>query len=243
MEMRMQEVAKQEPIEVFCCYARQDQSLLLKLKKHLVPLQREGLITLWADLDIDAGAEWKKEIHHHLNAARIILLLISPDFMASEYCYSVEMQRAIERHEHGEARVIPIILRPVSWQQTPFGKFQALPINAKPITSGKWHHQDDAFYEVVEGIRGAAEARLAEEERRRQAAEAEQARLAKEERRRQAAEAEQARLAEKERVHNSIDSTASDYKQSLPILGESPFPTPSTPLPVGGTQNQQIFTS
>jgi len=80
-------------IEVFCCYAREDQPLLLDLKTHLMPLQREGLITLWADIDINAGEEWEKEIHRHLNTAQIILLLISSDFLASEYCYSIEMQR------------------------------------------------------------------------------------------------------------------------------------------------------
>ncbi len=75
------------PLEVFCCYARKDQLLLNELKIHLSPLQRRGLITIWSDIDIDAGAVWEKEIKQHLNTAQIILLLISPDFMASEYCY------------------------------------------------------------------------------------------------------------------------------------------------------------
>ena len=158
MDVGALEGAKRKSIEVFCCYAHEDQRLLLKLKTHLTPLQREGLITLWADVNINAGIEWEKEIDRHLYAARIILLLISPDFMASEYCYSVEMQRAMERHERGEARVIPIILRPVFWQGAPFGKLQALPANASPIIGGKWHHQDEAFYAVAEGIRDAVEA-------------------------------------------------------------------------------------
>ncbi len=111
MDIRAPEGTRPESVEVFCCYARKDQSLLLELKTHLTPLQREGLITLWADIDINAGMEWEKEIQRHLNTAQIILLLISPDFIASEYCYSVEMQRAVERHECGEARVIPIILQ------------------------------------------------------------------------------------------------------------------------------------
>ena len=181
MDIRAQEGAVKKGIEVFCCYARKDQPLLLNLKVHLTPLVREGLITLWADVNIDAGIEWEKEIHHHLNTARIILLLISPDFIASEYCYSVEMRRAMERHERTEARVIPIILRPVSWQRTPFGKLQALPTDAIPITSGKWHHQDEAFYQVAEGIREAVEARLAEEERVRRDEEVKQAHLTEEE--------------------------------------------------------------
>lgn len=155
---------RKKSLEVFCCYARKDQPLLKELKNHLIPLEREGLITLWADTDINAGAEWAKEIHLHLNTSHIILLLVSPDFIASEYCYSVEMQRAIERHTSGEARVIPIILRPISWQRMPFGKLQALPTSADPITSRRWQDQDEAFYDIAEGIREvvAEQARLSE---------------------------------------------------------------------------------
>ena len=140
------------PVEIFCCYAHGDQLLLNKLKAHLTPLQRQGLITIWADTNIGAGAEWESEIKKHLNSAQIILLLVSPDFMSSEYCYSIEMKRAIERHECGEARVIPVILRPVYWQQAPFGKLQALPQSAKPITDPGWHDIDRALYNVTEAI-------------------------------------------------------------------------------------------
>src|SRR5438105_130932 len=138
------------PLEVFCCYARKDQSLLNELKIHLSPLQRRGLITIWSDVDIDAGAVWEEEIHKHLNTAQMILLLISPDFMASEYCYSKEMQRAMQRHEQQEAHVIPILLRPTYWKGTPFAKLQMLPTNAKAVTS--WHSEDEALYDVVEQI-------------------------------------------------------------------------------------------
>src|SRR5258706_2353657 len=113
-------------VEIFCCYADKDQSLLNELQIHLIPLKRLGLITIWADTDIDAGIEWEKAVEKHLDTAQIILLLISPEFMASEYCYSVEMKRAMERHECGKARVIPIILRYTSWQLAPFGKLKPL---------------------------------------------------------------------------------------------------------------------
>src|SRR5438105_10436474 len=119
-------------IEIFCCYAREDQELLRNLKKHLMPLQRQGLITIWSDTDINAGATWEEEINKHLNTAHIILLLVSPDFMDSEYCYSKEMKQAMERHERGDACVIPVLLRPVRCQGAPFGKLQALPYNAQP---------------------------------------------------------------------------------------------------------------
>src|SRR6266849_6380920 len=108
------------PVKIFFCYAHEDEVLLNKLKEHLRPLQRQGLIDIWYDRDIKAGTEWGQEISKHLNEAQIILLLISPDFMNSDYCYGKEMKRAIERHDREEACVIPVILRPVHWQGAPF---------------------------------------------------------------------------------------------------------------------------
>jgi hypothetical protein len=142
-------------VEIFCCYAREDQKLLNDLKAQLAPMERGRQIHLWADTDIDAGNEWKKEIDAHLNQAQIILLLISPDFMASEYCYSTEMKRAMERHQAGETQVLPIILRPALWKATPFGGLQALPTDAKPVLSAFWHSKDEALLNVAEGIRKA----------------------------------------------------------------------------------------
>jgi formylglycine-generating enzyme required for sulfatase activity len=142
----------EKPLQVFCCYAREDQQYLLTLKKHLSPIQREGLIVVQADIDISPGEEWEQKISHYLNTAQIILLLISPDFMNSDYCYSQEMKRAMERHEGREAHVIPIILRPTRWQKAPFGKLQVLPTNAEPVTGKYWHSSDDAFFDVEKGI-------------------------------------------------------------------------------------------
>jgi hypothetical protein len=137
------------PVKIFFCYAHEDETLLNQLKTHLKPLQWKGLIDTWYDRDISPGTEWKQEINKRLNEAEIILLLVSPDFMASDYCYSVEMKQALERHERGESRVIPIILRPTLWQGE-LGTLQALPIDAKPIKS--WPDPDDAFFNVAEGI-------------------------------------------------------------------------------------------
>lgn len=139
-------------IEIFCCYAHEDQPLLRKLLAHLMPLQRQGLITIWSDRDINAGSDWKQAINEHLLTAQIILLLMSPDFMASEYCYSKELAQALALHERGAARVIPIILRPIYWQNTPFGKLRALPTNGYPVTGRNWHTQDEAFVAVAQGI-------------------------------------------------------------------------------------------
>lgn len=145
------------PVEIFLCYAHEDSTYVRKLKKHLTPLQRENLISVWHDVNISPGAEWEREINTHLNTAGIILLLISPDFMASDYCFSVEMQRAMERHERGEARVIPIFLRPTDWKGAPFGKLHALPTDAKPITDPSWVTQDKALSTVVEKVRKVIE--------------------------------------------------------------------------------------
>src|ERR1700730_6132051 len=88
-----------DPLEVFCCYAREDQEMMALLKKYLTPLLKLGQITMWSDTNLNEGVEWEKELHQHLESADLILLLISPDFLASNYCYSIEMRRAIERHE------------------------------------------------------------------------------------------------------------------------------------------------
>jgi CheY-like chemotaxis protein len=110
-----------------------------------------GVITNWHFRKISAGKEWEGEINSHLNSAHIILLLISPNYLASKYCNDIEMKRAIERHDRGEARVIPVILSEVkNWEATPFAKFQALPENAKPIM--KWRDREDAFKNIAEGI-------------------------------------------------------------------------------------------
>jgi WD40 repeat protein len=143
-------------IEIFCCYAHEDQSLLVDLKKHLKLWERQGLLTLWTDTDITAGTNWEKEIVLHLNTAHIILFLVSPDFLVSEYCYGTEMRYAMERYDRGEVRVIPIILRHCSWQEAPFGKIQALPAHAEPVVG--WHDQDEAFTDVARGIRNVVEA-------------------------------------------------------------------------------------
>src|SRR6266702_8410929 len=99
-------------LELFYSYDHKDERLRKRLETHLSNLQRRGLITGWHDRNISAGTAWASEIDKHLNTAHIILLLISPDFIASEYCYSVEMMRAMERHKAGEARIIPVIMRP-----------------------------------------------------------------------------------------------------------------------------------
>ena len=143
------------PIEVFFAYSHKDEKLRDELAKHLSILERQAVIAGWHDRKIVAGEEWDREISQHLNTAQAILLLVSSDFIASDYCWDVEVERAMQRHEAGDACVIPVILRPVNWRNTPFGKLQALPKDAKPIIS--WTDQEEAFLDVEQGIETAAE--------------------------------------------------------------------------------------
>ena len=140
-------------VEVFFSYAHEDEALRDKLAIHLSTLQRQGVIRQWHDRQIGAGTEWEGQINHHLETAHVILLLISADFIASDYCFDKEVKRAMERHEAGEARVIPVVLRPVDLDGIVFNKLQALPTDRKPITT--WKNQDEAFLNVVKGIRTA----------------------------------------------------------------------------------------
>lgn len=140
-------------VEIFFSYSHKDENLRVKLVNHLSQLKHEALIRDWHDRKIGAGTEWRGQINEHLSSARIVLLLISSDFLASPYIHDVELKRALERHEAGEARVIPVILRPCDWHSAPFGKLQALPTDGKAIT--KWGNRDEAFTVVAQGIRAA----------------------------------------------------------------------------------------
>ena len=137
----------QQEIKLFYCYAREDKPLRDELEKHLSWLKRRYQLTNWHDREILPGEEWEQAIDTHLNTAHLILLLISPDFMASDYCYSKEMKRALERHQAGTCRVVPILLRPTYWEGAPFSHLQLLPTDARPIT--RWPDRDEAFQDVV----------------------------------------------------------------------------------------------
>lgn len=143
------------PIEIFCSYAHEDEEWRKKLETHLSLLKRQGLISLWHDRLIVAGTNWAKEIDTHLETASVILLLVSADFLTSNYCVGIEMKRALERQEAGEARVIPILVRPVDWDRAPFAHLQALPTDAKPLVT--WEHLETALADITAGIRRVIE--------------------------------------------------------------------------------------
>ena len=139
------------PLRLFYSYSHKDDLYRQELEKHLKMLQRERRIAPWSDRDIDAGDEWKRQIDDNLGKANIVLLLISIDFISSEYCYELEMRRALERHEKGEVCVIPVIVRDCDWKTTPFAKLKALPRDGQPVADYK--NMDTAWREVSEGLR------------------------------------------------------------------------------------------
>lgn len=142
-------------IRVIQSYAHRDERLRQELDKHLSPLRRSKAIEIWQDRRITPGSELDREIDQHLQTSDLVLLLVSPDFMNSSYCYEREMQAALRRQAKGAAKVIPIILRPVDWLPTPIGKLVALPRDGRPVTT--WQRRDEALLDVANGVRRAVE--------------------------------------------------------------------------------------
>ncbi|NID05875.1 toll/interleukin-1 receptor domain-containing protein [Luteibacter jiangsuensis] len=139
----------------FFSYSHTDEQLRNELEVHLAMLKREGIIDTWHDRRIVAGENIDRAIDERINWDDIILLLVSPSFLDSAYCFDIELKRAMERHETGEAVVIPVILRPCDWTRAPFGKLLALPTDGRPVT--RWPDKDEAYLDIAQGIRRAAE--------------------------------------------------------------------------------------
>jgi hypothetical protein len=138
------------PLQVFISYSPTDEALLKEMETHLASLIHQNKIQPWHKGAIAPGLEWDSEIKQQLETADLILLLISPSFMASDHC-GTEMTRAIERHDAGNVRVIPILLRPVDREGSPFSKLQTLPRNDQAITT--WSDRDKAFLHIVQELR------------------------------------------------------------------------------------------
>jgi len=144
---------KTNTISVFYSYSHKDESLRDSLETHLSILSRKGIVSSWHDRRILPGCEWEKEIDENIRTADLILLLVSPDFIASDYCFGKELSIAIENHESKKSMVIPVIIRPVDWEDAPFAKLQALPTDALPVTN--WTNQDQAWLDIAQGIKKA----------------------------------------------------------------------------------------
>ncbi len=138
------------PKKLFFSYSKSDRDMLHEFLAHLSPLKRRGKIQPWSDRDLLPGEEWDKTIREEMAAADVILLLISAQALNTDYIYDVEIKAAMARHEQGTARVIPIILRPCQWNDTPFAKLNGLPTKGKPVST--YENRDLAWLEVVKGI-------------------------------------------------------------------------------------------
>ncbi len=142
-------------MKIFLSYSHKDELFKQELETHLSLLKRQNLVSVWNDRRIEPGDNWAKEIDNNLVSADLVLILVSADFIASDYCYDIEMKKAFELHQKGELRVIPVILRHCDWHSAPFGSIQGLPKDARPIDS--FTRKDEAYLEVAGAIRGFAE--------------------------------------------------------------------------------------
>jgi len=137
------------PLEIFFSYAHEDEDLMDDVRRQLIVYEGNGRILKWHDRMIPPGTEWRDHIDSKLEAAQVVLLFMSPHSIESRYCYEIEGEAALQRHQAGKARVIPIVLRPCPWEATPFGALQALPADAKPIST--WTDRDQACLDVARG--------------------------------------------------------------------------------------------
>ena len=144
--------------KVFFSYSHDDESYRDQLEKHLSLLRRQGMIESWHDRRILAGTDIDNAISAQLEAADVILLLVSASFIDSNYCYSREMARALERHAKAEAVVIPVIVRSCDWHQSPFGKLLAVPKDGKAVAL--WPNHDEAYTDIVKQVRAVVEQRI-----------------------------------------------------------------------------------
>ena len=138
-------------VSLFISYSHKDEEYRNQLETHLALLKREKIIETWHDRKILAGMDWKNEIDSHLESSTIILFLISPDFIASDYCYEIEMQKALQQHKANVSLIIPIVIRPCDWKSLEINKYQGLPKDTKPIST--WNNIDEAWLDVVQGLR------------------------------------------------------------------------------------------
>lgn len=136
--------------KLFYSYSHKDELYREQLETHLSILKRNGAIQGWNDRRISAGQEWEEEINLNLEEADVILLLVSSNFLASDYCYDTETIRALEKHENKESIVIPIVIKPCLWLESKLSKLQSLPRDNKAIST--WANEDEAWVSVAEGI-------------------------------------------------------------------------------------------
>ena len=145
-------MSNKKTLQIFIAYSRRDAEILEELRIHLKVLERIQNVKIWYDGLIEAGHDWEASIKTNLYEADIILLLISQNFLASDYCYDTEMTQALALHKQGKLRAIPIIARNSLWQKTPFAHLQALPKNGKPIVSDWGIDKEAPYLQIVQTL-------------------------------------------------------------------------------------------
>ncbi|WP_294296522.1 toll/interleukin-1 receptor domain-containing protein [uncultured Chryseobacterium sp.] len=138
-------------MKAFISYSHKDSNYLERLKVHLAQMKRDGLITDWTDEEIHAGGSLNNEISDALNSSELFLALLSPDYIASNYCFNKEFETAQGMQEDGKIIIVPIIVEPCDWQRTPFGNLKALPKDGKAVS--EWTNPNNAFMNVIDELR------------------------------------------------------------------------------------------
>ena len=138
-------------MKAFISYSHKDQQYLDMLEKHLAQIKRDNLLVAWTDHAIEAGGSLNKEITDVLNNSDIFLALISPDYINSNYCFEKEFKAAQELHKLGNLKIVPIIVEPCDWHNTPFAKLKALPKDGKAVAD--WSNHNTAFLNVITELR------------------------------------------------------------------------------------------
>jgi len=151
----VEEFAGRDLCRVFVSYSHADEAERVRLDVHLAPLAREGLINLWCSRTIAPGSDWHRDIENEIENADIVILLVTADFVASAFCFEKELATALRRHQEGHVRIVPVLVKPVDFAHMPFGRFQALPRDLRPIST--WGDADTAWLEVAHGVRALVE--------------------------------------------------------------------------------------
>ncbi len=142
--------AEKPEVRIFVSYSHRDADARARLETHLAPLKREG-VTTWFDGDLNAGDKLDTGIARALRNAHVFVGLLSPDYLASNYCWKIEYKRAMGRRANGTMRVVAVVLRPCDWKSTTAAGFKLLPEDGREVT--RWRSADDAFLNVAQGIR------------------------------------------------------------------------------------------
>jgi len=142
-------------MRIFISYSHKDEPALERLRTHLAVFRRDKQIDEWFDREILAGGQVDVEIAERLESSQLFLLLVSPDFLSSDYCVQKEMARALERHRAGDARVVPIVLEPCDWTNTPLRNLKALPRDGKAVS--EWSNENNAYLDIVRELRRVLE--------------------------------------------------------------------------------------